>query len=242
MVGWLEDVAGPGFAAAVLWTLLALVLLVIVLVIVRLVRSMTFGTFVVGGKNRKTRLAVMDATPVDSHRRLVLVRRDDVEHLILIGGPTDVVVEQHIRAGVPQQARRPGSPEGAPEAAARARMPSAQPLVQAPPPRQPEPHVRATTPPPPPAQPMRGTTPPPPAPRPVEPRAVAAPRTPTAAQPPVNSASSSSAPKKGGMDDLDDALANELAVSLEPPKKKKPELSLEDEMNKLLGELTAKKK
>jgi hypothetical protein len=53
---------------------------------------------------------------------------------------------------------------------------------------------------------------------------------------------SPTAAKKNSNDDLDDALANELAVSLEPPKKKKPELSLEDEMNKLLGELTAKKK
>ena len=57
------------------------------------------------------------------------------------------------------------------------------------------------------------------------------------------------------MDDLDKALLNELEVSLDatPPArqapapqpaaaKKKPELSLEDEMNKLLGELTAKKK
>ena len=93
---WLDSVAGPGYAAALLWTFAALVLLVIVLVIIRLVRSLTFGTFVAGGRNRKTRLAVMDATAVDSHRRLVLVRRDDIEHLLLIGGPTDVVVERDI--------------------------------------------------------------------------------------------------------------------------------------------------
>ena len=107
MPTWLEDIAGPNFAPAVLWTLLALVVLVIVLVIVRIVRSMTFGTFVAGGRNRKTRLAVMDAAAVDSHRRLVLVRRDDVEHLILIGGPTDVVVERDIRLHAP--ARRPAN-------------------------------------------------------------------------------------------------------------------------------------
>ena len=84
MPTWLQDIAGPNFAPAVLWTLLALVVLVIVLVIVRIVRSMTFGTFVAGGRNRKTRLAVMDAAAVDSHRRLVLVRRDDVEHLFAL--------------------------------------------------------------------------------------------------------------------------------------------------------------
>ncbi|MBU2193419.1 MAG: flagellar biosynthetic protein FliO, partial [Alphaproteobacteria bacterium] len=99
MLEWIEGLAGPAFVGAVLWTFAALILLVIVLVIVKLIRSMTFGTFVAGGRNRKTRLAVMDATAVDSHRRLVLVRRDDVEHLILIGGPTDVVVEREIRYG-----------------------------------------------------------------------------------------------------------------------------------------------
>ena len=112
MPSWLEDVAGPNFAPAVLWTLLALVVLVIVLVIVRIVRSMTFGTFVAGGRNRKTRLAVMDAAAVDSQRRLVLVRRDDIEHLILIGGPTDVVVERDIRLHA--ATRRPARPASQP--------------------------------------------------------------------------------------------------------------------------------
>src|SRR6476620_9616236 len=96
---WLDSVAGPGYAAALLWTFAALILLVIVLVIIRLIRGLTFGTFVAGGRNRKTRLAVMDATAVDSHRRLVLVRRDDSEHLLLIGGPTEAVVEREIRLG-----------------------------------------------------------------------------------------------------------------------------------------------
>jgi hypothetical protein len=67
MLGWLDSVAGPGYAAALLWTFAALVLLVIVLIIIKLVRNLTFGTFVAGGRNRKTRLAVMDATAVDSY-------------------------------------------------------------------------------------------------------------------------------------------------------------------------------
>jgi hypothetical protein len=33
---------------------------------------------------------------VDDRRRLVLIRRGDVEHLLMIGGPTDVVVETNI--------------------------------------------------------------------------------------------------------------------------------------------------
>lgn len=52
--------------------------------------------FVRGGKARTPRLQVVDAAAVDTRRRLVLVRRDDVEHLIMIGGPTDIVIEGNI--------------------------------------------------------------------------------------------------------------------------------------------------
>ena len=112
MLEWLESIAGPAYATAMLWTLGALLLLVVLLLLIKVVRSLSFGTFVSGGRNRKTRLAVMDATAVDSQRRLVLVRRDDVEHLILIGGPTDVVVEQNIRLIAHQ--RRPADDQAAP--------------------------------------------------------------------------------------------------------------------------------
>lgn len=44
------------------------------------------------------RLAVMEQASVDSRRKLVLIRRDDVEHLIMTGGPVDVVIETGISA------------------------------------------------------------------------------------------------------------------------------------------------
>ena len=47
------------------------------------------------------RLAVIDTVFVEGRRRLILIRRDNVEHLILIGGPTDVVIEQNIVRAVP---------------------------------------------------------------------------------------------------------------------------------------------
>jgi flagellar protein FliO/FliZ len=47
-------------------------------------------------RGRQPRLAVIDAASVDGRRRLILIRRDNVEHLLMIGGPTDVVVEQNI--------------------------------------------------------------------------------------------------------------------------------------------------
>jgi len=57
-------------------------------------------------RGRQPRLAVIDAAPLDGRRRLVLVRRDNVEHLLMIGGPSDVVVEQNIVRAVPVNAPR----------------------------------------------------------------------------------------------------------------------------------------
>jgi hypothetical protein len=42
------------------------------------------------------RTGVVEATSVDGRRRLVLIRRDNVEHLIMTGGPVDVVIETGI--------------------------------------------------------------------------------------------------------------------------------------------------
>src|SRR5437773_8444319 len=58
-------------------------------------------------RGRMPRLAVIDAAAVDGRRRLVLVRRDNIEHLLMIGGPTDIVVESNIvrasRDQIPQR-------------------------------------------------------------------------------------------------------------------------------------------
>src|SRR5438270_13950810 len=58
-------------------------------------------------RGRQPRLAVIDAAPVDGRRRLVLVRRDNVEHLLVIGGPTDIVVEQNILRAMPARDQAP---------------------------------------------------------------------------------------------------------------------------------------
>jgi flagellar protein FliO/FliZ len=46
---------------------------------------------------RERRLGVVETATMDQRRKLVLVRRDDVEHLIIIGGPVDMVVETGIK-------------------------------------------------------------------------------------------------------------------------------------------------
>lgn len=80
-----------------------------------------------GGANargRQPRLAVIDAATVDARRRLVLIRRDNVEHLMMIGGPTDVVVEQNIVRAAPAAPRAP-EPTGRPAETAMRHTPAA---------------------------------------------------------------------------------------------------------------------
>ncbi|MGH6736867.1 MAG: hypothetical protein ACRECX_12460 [Methyloceanibacter sp.] len=46
---------------------------------------------------REKRLGVVETASIDGKRKLLLVRRDDVEHLLIIGGPIDMVVETGIK-------------------------------------------------------------------------------------------------------------------------------------------------
>ena len=54
-----------------------------------------------GGRNGLRRLSLVEVTPIDARRRLVLVRRDGVEHLLLLGTERDLVIESGIPAGRP---------------------------------------------------------------------------------------------------------------------------------------------
>ncbi len=49
-----------------------------------------------------------DSVRVDRRRTLVLIRRDNVERLVMIGGPNDVVIEQNVLGaiGAPEHAQR----------------------------------------------------------------------------------------------------------------------------------------
>ncbi len=62
-----------------------------------------------GQRGRQPRLAVIDHANVDARRRLILIRRDNVEHLLLIGGPTDVVVEPNIVRAMPASREAPAA-------------------------------------------------------------------------------------------------------------------------------------
>jgi hypothetical protein len=49
-------------------------------------------------RGRDKRLGVVEAASVDGRRKLILLRRDDVEHLIMTGGPVDMLIESGIHS------------------------------------------------------------------------------------------------------------------------------------------------
>ncbi|MBY3069888.1 flagellar biosynthesis protein FliO [Rhizobium laguerreae] len=128
----LDDVVGAygsRFLLAAGGVGLALLLLIIVLWVIR---SRAPSPFVRGGRNRQPRLQVLDAAAVDARRRLVLVRRDEVEHLIMIGGPSDIVIESRIlpaAAEQPESANRPQPVEQRPISVARPETPPRPPVA-----------------------------------------------------------------------------------------------------------------
>jgi len=155
---WLAGIVGENAARIAGFILLFLLILVAIVIVFAIIRRLTGGTFVAGGRGRAPRLSVMDAAAVDNRRRLVLVRRDDVEHLILIGGPTDLVVEQNIIQATRAQSRaQTPKTEAEPFAAAPAPSPAFSAPAreqQAAETRQPEPAAPATEPTPPVAPPV----------------------------------------------------------------------------------------
>jgi flagellar protein FliO/FliZ len=67
-----------------------------------------FKTFVLTGRSgtsllrgRDLRLGVVATASVDGHRKLILIRRDTVEHLFMTGGPVDVLIETEIEGQQP---------------------------------------------------------------------------------------------------------------------------------------------
>ena len=68
----------------------------------------------------RRRLGVVEVTPLDGRRRLILVRRDAVEHLLLVGPTSELVIETGIAGGDPasfQHALETASPAQAIEQA-----------------------------------------------------------------------------------------------------------------------------
>jgi flagellar biogenesis protein FliO len=191
MISMMDDFIGTygnNLIVAVVGVGVALLVLAIALWLLR--RRSGSSPFIRGGRNRQPRLQVLDATAVDARRRLVLVRRDNVEHLVMIGGPTDIVIESGIGAipivrdvqepelkALPRQESEPKRAEPSIPQERRAALPQQQPVaapaaatapapapVSQEPVRQPQQRPEPTAPAPRPAQPAATTSPLPPRP------------------------------------------------------------------------------
>jgi flagellar protein FliO/FliZ len=77
------------------------------------------------GRRQPRRLAVIDAAQVDKSRSVVLIRRDNIEHLLMIGGPTDMVIEPNIVRVIGERARPAAPAPALPTAELSTRPPAA---------------------------------------------------------------------------------------------------------------------
>lgn len=58
--------------------------------------ALTSVSSLFGGPKPLRRLTVTEQFNIDNRRRLILIRRDNVEHLIMTGGPVDMLIETGI--------------------------------------------------------------------------------------------------------------------------------------------------
>jgi len=84
-----------------------------------LLKLLTRGTSAMG--RARKRLMVVDTATVDGKRQVVIIRRDNVEHLIMTGGPQDLIIESNIAAPEPaplprRPVQRPAPAQPAPAA------------------------------------------------------------------------------------------------------------------------------
>lgn len=108
----LQSLFGFDLPTAQKWVIAFGVILVLLVLLGLFARQIKDGRLRIkgqgGGRTRQPRLGVVDIHDLDRQRQLVLIRRDNVEHLVMIGGASDVVVETNIvrsggRAAMPAQ-------------------------------------------------------------------------------------------------------------------------------------------
>ncbi len=108
----LESFLGPQGARYAQFVLAALVLLILIIVVWWLIRKAMGDRLNMSDKpdrrGRPPRLGITESFSVDRQgRRLVMVRRDNVEHLVMIGGPNDVLIESNVVRGERSIVARP---------------------------------------------------------------------------------------------------------------------------------------
>ena len=103
--------------------------IVLVLIVLGLwgLKLLTRGASQLG--NSRKRVSIVDTATVDGKRQVIIIRRDNVEHLIMTGGPQDIIIESGIAA--PEPAPLPRRPMPRP---AQAGQPAVRPGNVSPPP------------------------------------------------------------------------------------------------------------
>lgn len=112
----LDDLFGETGGAIAQFILALIVVLILILIVAWLLKKLGGGRF--GATNSgQAELSIVDTLAIDPKRRLVLVRHGKLEHLLLIGGGSDEVVERSIVGGLPITARMQANkaPPPAPE-------------------------------------------------------------------------------------------------------------------------------
>ena len=94
-MGFLTSLFG-GTDNSFLTVILALAAVIVLIVLGLWLLKLIFRATGNVGRGRNRRLAIIDSMALDPKRQLVLVRRDNVEHLVLLGGTADLVVETGI--------------------------------------------------------------------------------------------------------------------------------------------------
>ena len=69
-------------------------------------RRFGFGGRMIVQAGQKQRLSVTEVRPIDARHKLVLVKRDDTEHLLMIGPANSLIVER----GIPSAKVSEGEP------------------------------------------------------------------------------------------------------------------------------------
>lgn len=112
-MGFLTSLFGGGEDGMSWWGVAFALIIVLVLIVAGLwLLKLLFKASGSVTRGRQRRLAIIDTLNVDSKRSLLLIRRDDVEHLLVIGGGQDVVVESGI-AQTPESQARPATTRAA---------------------------------------------------------------------------------------------------------------------------------
>jgi flagellar protein FliO/FliZ len=119
------QIFGSNAPAAIQYLLAFVIILAVLAAVAAGLRRITGGRSRVslnGGsvRHRQQRLGVVDVVDIDSQRQLLLLRRDNIEHLVLIGGPNDLLVESgigrlHYRVSGPPPAPPQSQPQPQPQ-------------------------------------------------------------------------------------------------------------------------------